>query len=211
MKRAACLTLLAALATTSAGAQIAVKSAQQAQEQHQGDPQAQEEQAGKAALQPQRKKDEQTVKGQPQGKPTKAQQQPKKLPPRRRVPAIIGTMPSPTPPLSYGPVLGTPPAPSAPQAYGPVVAPSAPQAYAPMPGTRGAQPAPSYGPVLGTPPPPLAGSGAAGVPPPATINQCVGSQCTDTSGRNYQIGVGNAGTDSNGRLCNRSGNTVQCF
>jgi hypothetical protein len=50
-----------------------------------------------------------------------------------------------------------------------------------------------------------------GVPPPATINQCIGGQCTDAAGRNYQIGTGNAGTDSSGRLCNRSGNTVQCF
>jgi hypothetical protein len=49
------------------------------------------------------------------------------------------------------------------------------------------------------------------VPPPATINQCIGGQCTDTSGRSYQTGVGNAGTDSSGRLCNRSGNTMQCF
>ena len=193
MKRAACLALLATLACAGAFAQLAPKSAQQAQEQRQGDPQAQEEQAGNAALQAQRKPGEQPVKGEPQGKPdeaaaraeevrasTQLKQKGRKPPPRRRVPAVIGTMPGPSTPLSYGPVLGTPP------------------------GHMSTMPAPAPG---GLPPGPSAGA----VPPPATINQCVGSQCTDAAGRNYQIGTGNAGTDSSGRLCNRSGNTVQCF
>lgn len=190
MKRAACLAVLALLAA-GAGAQ-ADKAVQQAQEQRHGDPQSQEEQAGKAALQPVHKPGEPAVEGQPQGKPEEQakdqqpkDQQPKdqqakdqqakdqqankrkgRPPPRRRVPAIIGTMP----------------APSARQAYGPVLSPS------PMP-------APAAG----------------GLPPPAPITQCAGSQCTDASGKSYQIGVGNAGTDSSGRLCTRSGATVQCF
>jgi hypothetical protein len=58
-------------------------------------------------------------------------------------------------------------------------------------------------------PPPATAVGTP--PPPATITQCIGSQCNDASGRSYQNGVGNAGTDSSGRLCNRSGNTMQCF
>jgi hypothetical protein len=194
MKRAACLALLAALASANAFAQLAAKPAQQAQEQRQGDPQAQEEQAGNAAQQAQRKPGEQPVKGEPQGKPDAAAaqvqgdkdakaQKPKgkKLPPRRHVPAIIGTMPAPSAALSYGPVLGTPP------------------------GHISSMPTPAPG---GLPPvSPSAGS----VSVPATINQCIGAQCTDAAGRNYQIGTGNAGTDSSGRLCNRSGNTVQCF
>jgi hypothetical protein len=193
MKRTACLALLAALACANALAQLAPKPAQQAQEQRQGDPQAQEEQAGNAAQQAQRKPGEQPVKGEPQGKPdeaagraeqvrasTQLKQKGKKPPPRRRVPAVIGTMPGPSTPLSYGPVLGTPP------------------------GHISAMPTPA---PPGLPPGPSAG----GVPPPATINQCIGGQCTDAAGRNYQIGTGNAGTDSSGRLCNRSGNTVQCF
>jgi hypothetical protein len=90
-------------------------------------------------------------------------------------------MPGPSAPLSYGPVLGSPP--------GHITS-------MPTPAPAGLPPgAPATG----------------GVPPPATITQCIGSQCTDTSGRSYQMGVGNAGTDSSGRLCNRSGNTVQCF
>jgi hypothetical protein len=48
-------------------------------------------------------------------------------------------------------------------------------------------------------------------PGPAPLNSCAGSLCTDASGSQYNIGVGNAGTDSQGRLCNRVGNTVQCF
>jgi hypothetical protein len=195
MKPAACLALLAALASANAVAQLAAKTAQQAQEQRQGDPQAQEEQAGNAARQAQRKPGEQPVKGEPQGKPDEApaqaqgdkgasaqKQKGKKVPPRRRaVPAIIGTMPTPSAPLSYGPVLGTPR------------------------GHISSMPTPAPGGL------PSVSPGPGGVPAPATITQCIGAQCTDASGRSYQTGVGNAGTDSSGRLCNRSGNTMQCF
>jgi hypothetical protein len=48
-------------------------------------------------------------------------------------------------------------------------------------------------------------------PGPAPLNSCAGSLCADTAGSQYNIGTGNAGTDSQGRLCNRVGTTVQCF
>jgi hypothetical protein len=194
MKPAACLALLAALACANAVAQLAARPAQQAQEQRQGDPQAQEEQAGNAAQQAQRKPGEQPVKGEPQGKPDEApaqaqgdkgagaqKQKGKKVPPRRRAVPAI---------------IGTMPAPTGQLSYGPVLGPVAPQTPMPAPAPGGL---PSAAPAPG------------GMPAPATITQCIGAQCTDASGRSYQTGVGNAGTDSSGRLCNRSGNTMQCF
>jgi hypothetical protein len=107
------LALLAGLGVGDASAQQAQKSAQAAQEQRDGRPQAQEEQAGNAAQQPVRKPGEQPVAGQPQGKPddkaTKQKSENEKTakPPvrRRSVQANIGTMPQPTAPQSYGTVL----------------------------------------------------------------------------------------------------------
>ena len=49
------------------------------------------------------------------------------------------------------------------------------------------------------------------VPGPAQINSCLGGTCTDTSGTTYNTGGGNAAVSSQGRLCTRSGNTMQCF
>src|SRR5438067_3227361 len=50
------------------------------------------------------------------------------------------------------------------------------------------------------------------VPSSTVINSCQGGQCTDAAGRTYNgIGSGNAGVNSSGRLCNRTGATVQCF
>lgn len=49
------------------------------------------------------------------------------------------------------------------------------------------------------------------VPSSNVINSCQGSFCTDAAGKTYNIGRGNAGVNSNGRLCNRTGATVQCF
>ena len=46
---------------------------------------------------------------------------------------------------------------------------------------------------------------------PAQINNCVGGVCTDTVGTTYNTGVGNAAVNSQGRLCTRSGDTMQCF
>jgi hypothetical protein len=82
--------------------------------------------------------------------------------------------------------IGTMPQPSAPQAYGPVLHDMAPQTTMPAPAP-------------------------AGLPPPAVINNCVGGQCTDTSGNTYNTGAGNAALDSKGRLCTRNGQTMQCF
>ncbi|GAB3464211.1 hypothetical protein GCM10027321_27800 [Massilia terrae] len=181
MKRAACLLALAVLAA-GAGAQ-ADKAAQQAQEQRHGDPQSQEEQAGNAALQAVRKPGEHAVEGQPQGQPEQ-QAKDRQARDREAKDQQAPKQKGRQPPRrrAVPAIIGTMPAPSAPQAYGPVLNPS------PMP-------APAPG----------------GSPPPGQIKQCIGSQCTDASGKSYQIGVGNAGTDSNGRLCNRSGATVQCF
>lgn len=105
------LALLGALAAGAAAAQQsheAAQAAKTAQEQRDGTPQAQEEQAGNAAQQPQRKSGEQPVKGQPQDQPQDMapRKDGKKPPPKRRaVPAIIGSMPAPTAPQAYGPVL----------------------------------------------------------------------------------------------------------
>lgn len=49
-------------------------------------------------------------------------------------------------------------------------------------------------------------------PTRSVIAGCQGNSCTDTSGRRYNgIGTGNAGVSSSGRLCTRSGVSVQCF
>ena len=41
---------------------------------------------------------------------------------------------------------------------------------------------------------------------------CMGSSCTDASGVSYNVPTqGNAGVSSSGRLCTRSGATIQCF
>jgi hypothetical protein len=84
------------------------------------------------------------------------------------------------------------------------------QGVTPIPQASG----PSYGPVLnpGPRPSPMPAPGpTAASPPPAQINSCNGNHCMDAAGGTYNMGVGNSGTDSQGRLCNRVGNTVQCF
>jgi hypothetical protein len=48
-------------------------------------------------------------------------------------------------------------------------------------------------------------------PGPVQINSCLGGTCTDTNGATYNTGVGNAAVSSQGRLCTRAGNTMQCF
>lgn len=49
------------------------------------------------------------------------------------------------------------------------------------------------------------------IPGRVQIDNCVGGVCTDTGGATYNTGVGNAAVNSGGRLCTRSGNTMQCF
>jgi hypothetical protein len=46
---------------------------------------------------------------------------------------------------------------------------------------------------------------------PVQINSCLGGTCTDTNGATYNTGVGNAAVNSQGRLCTRTANTMQCF
>lgn len=49
------------------------------------------------------------------------------------------------------------------------------------------------------------------VVPTSTPVQCVGATCTDAGGATTAGQVGNASVNSAGRLCNRTGNTMQCF
>jgi hypothetical protein len=49
------------------------------------------------------------------------------------------------------------------------------------------------------------------MPGPARINSCTGGICRDTGGGTYNTGVGNAAVNDQGRLCTRSGETMQCF
>jgi hypothetical protein len=69
-------------------------------------------------------------------------------------------------------------------------------------------PASASGPLLA---PSAPAQPAALRPGPAQINSCPGGTCIDTSGTTYNTGVGNAAVSSQGRLCTRSGNTMQCF
>lgn len=49
------------------------------------------------------------------------------------------------------------------------------------------------------------------VVPTTTPVQCVGATCSDAGGVTTAGQVGNASVNSAGRLCNRTGNTMQCF
>lgn len=60
-------------------------------------------------------------------------------------------------------------------------------------------------------PQPLSPRPAPPDPGPVQINSCLGGACTDTNGATYNTGVGNAAVDSQGRLCTRTANTMQCF
>jgi hypothetical protein len=66
------------------------------------------------------------------------------------------------------------------------------------------------------------GTGMVPVPPPAaapqpvvpssqTLNSCAGGACRDAAGGSYNLGPTGTGVSSSGRLCSRSGATVQCF
>ncbi len=72
------------------------------------------------------------------------------------------------------------------------------------------QPNPAPNTVV-TPPVPTVAAPAAPRPGSSQLNSCVGNTCTDTAGTTYQTNVGNAGVSSEGRLCTRNGNNVQCF
>jgi hypothetical protein len=50
------------------------------------------------------------------------------------------------------------------------------------------------------------------LPRPAVIGSCQGNSCLDTNGQRYNgLGTGAAGVNSSGRLCTRTGISVQCF
>jgi hypothetical protein len=48
------------------------------------------------------------------------------------------------------------------------------------------------------------------VPSTSVIRACQGIVCSDAAGNTFN-GGGNAGVNSAGRACTRTGNTVQCF
>jgi hypothetical protein len=109
-------------------------------------------------------------------------------------PARPATKPPPRRPLRQ--IIDGASLPTVLDGYRPTLNPRAPATVAPSPGRSATAPA--------TVP-------SAALPPPAQINSCQGGQCSDAAGARYQGGVGNASVNSQGRLCNRSGTTVQCF
>jgi hypothetical protein len=71
--------------------------------------------------------------------------------------------------------------------------------------------APEALPSAGVPIPPPAAAPQPVVPTSTAVRGCQGSFCTDASGGSFNTGGGAAGVNSSGRLCTRSGATVQCF
>lgn len=110
--------------------------------------------------------------------------------------------PWPAPPATYGPTL--PPAP------GTTFGPTTPVPSASYGSTLSPGPSTMYGSTLSPAPSAIYGNPLS-PPPPALLNSCAGNFCTDASGNSYNAGVGNAAVNSQGRLCNRMGNTMQCF
>lgn len=49
------------------------------------------------------------------------------------------------------------------------------------------------------------------VPTTSQVSPCIGATCTDATGATTAGAVGSSSVNSVGRLCNRSGTTVQCF
>ncbi|MFK3738550.1 hypothetical protein [Massilia sp. TN1-12] len=71
--------------------------------------------------------------------------------------------------------------------------------------------APQAVPPAGVPVPPPAAAPQPVVPSSTAVRGCQGSFCTDAGGNSFSTGAGAAGVNSSGRLCTRSGATVQCF
>ncbi|PWF54538.1 hypothetical protein [Massilia glaciei] len=67
--------------------------------------------------------------------------------------------------------------------------------------------APSLSPAAPSAVPPVSAAPSG----PVQINSCDMGGCTDTNGKRYNGGGGNAVLDPQGRLCTTTGNTVQCF
>lgn len=96
----------------------------------------------------------------------------------------------------------TPPAAPRRPAWQPAAEPLAPRPLRAADSTASV-PVPVPAPV--TPPRPVA-------PTSNVIGSCAGNVCRDTNGNTYNgIGTGTAGVNSSGRLCTRTGTTVQCF
>jgi hypothetical protein len=71
--------------------------------------------------------------------------------------------------------------------------------------------APQAVPPPGVPVPAPAAAPQPVVPSSTAVRGCQGSFCTDAGGNSFTTGAGAAGVNSSGRLCTRSGATVQCF
>lgn len=84
----------------------------------------------------------------------------------------------------------------------PTVMPPARDSQAAPPSARAPLPAPT--PTPATAPAPVG-------PTSTPVSACTGATCTDASGATTTGQVGNASVNSAGRLCNRTGNTMQCF
>jgi hypothetical protein len=79
----------------------------------------------------------------------------------------------------------------------------------PMPRPQDSQAVPPSARVTPTPAPTAAPAPAG--PTSSPVSACTGATCTDASGATTAGQVGNASVNSAGRLCNRTGNTMQCF
>jgi hypothetical protein len=84
----------------------------------------------------------------------------------------------------------------------PPAAPVAPEAYRPTLQPRLAP---------GAAAPPAVGLAPASPSGPVRINRCAAGGCIDIDGARYNGGIGNAVIDGKGRLCTRTGTTLQCF
>jgi len=79
----------------------------------------------------------------------------------------------------------------------------------PMPRPQDSQVVPPSTRVTPTPTPTAAPAPVG--PTSSPVSACTGATCTDASGATTAGQVGNASVNSAGRLCNRTGNTMQCF
>jgi len=94
-------------------------------------------------------------------------------------------------------------------AWQPATGPMAPR---PLRSAVIGDPAAGAVPVVPVPPPTPAAPRRPAGPTTGVIVGCQGNSCTDTGGNRYNgIGSGHAGVSSSGRLCTRTGVSVQCF
>ena len=79
----------------------------------------------------------------------------------------------------------------------------------PMPRPQDTQAVPASTRITPTPTPTTAPAPVG--PTSRPVSACTGATCTDASGATTAGQVGNASVNSEGRLCNRTGNSMQCF